>query len=72
VLENVGLTEYEAAEAEQAFYAHDREAMRDLAELWDPNIPSAQNAAYVARAKALEKELEMSLLSLLDSRDGSG
>lgn len=72
VLENVGLTEYEAAEAEQAFYAHDREAMRDLAELWDPNVPSALNAAYVARAKALEKELELSLLSLLDSRDGSG
>lgn len=60
-LENLGLTEYEAAEAEHVFYAHDRDAVRQLAELWDPNIPTSKNDAYVARARALEKELEISL-----------
>ena len=67
-LENVGLSEYEAAAAEQAFYAHDRHAMLELAELWDPDIPSPQNAAYVKRARELEKDLETDLLSAIESR----
>ena len=66
VLENIGLSEYEAAEAEKLFYHHDRYTVRELAELWDPDIPSAQNEAYIARAKELEKELEASLLSALE------
>ncbi|MEM6371890.1 MAG: monovalent cation:proton antiporter-2 (CPA2) family protein [Pseudomonadota bacterium] len=60
-LENLGLSEYEASEAEHVFYAHDRDAVRQLAELWDPDIPTAKNDAYVARARALEKDLELSL-----------
>ncbi|MEO0389698.1 MAG: cation:proton antiporter [Pseudomonadota bacterium] len=60
-LENLGLSDYEAAEAERVFYAHDREAVRQLAELWDPNVPASKNEAYIARAKALEKDLEISL-----------
>lgn len=60
-LENLGLSEYEAAEAEQVFYAHDRDAVRQLAEVWDPNIPTSKNNAYVERARALEKDLEVSL-----------
>lgn len=63
VLENVGLSEYEAANAEQTFYAHDREAMRELAELWDPKVSAKDNAAYIARARELEKELEIALLN---------
>ncbi|MEP5630342.1 MAG: monovalent cation:proton antiporter-2 (CPA2) family protein [Tateyamaria sp.] len=60
-LENLGLTEYEAAQAEHVFYHHDRDAVRQLAELWTPDIPTSKNDAYVARARALEKELEVSL-----------
>lgn len=60
-LENLGLSEYEASEAEHLFYAHDRDAVRQLAELWDPNIPTSKNDAYVARARELEKDLEVSL-----------
>ena len=67
VLENIGLTDFEANAAETLFYQHDRHTVRELAELWDPNIPSAQNAAYIARAKELEKELEASLLSALEN-----
>ena len=61
VLENLGLSEYEASEAERVFYHHDRDAVRQLAELWDPAIPPSKNDAYVARAKSLEKDLEAAL-----------
>ncbi|SEF39326.1 monovalent cation:proton antiporter-2 (CPA2) family protein [Jhaorihella thermophila] len=64
VLENVGLSEYEAAQAEQTFYAHDRYALKELAEVWDPSIPTTENTEYIERAKELEKELETALLAL--------
>lgn len=63
VLENIGLSEYEAAEAERLFYHHDRETVRQLAELWRPDVPTADNKEYVARAKELQKDLETALLS---------
>ncbi len=66
VLENLGLSDYEAAEAERGFYNHDRDAVRQLAELWDPDRPASTNDAYVARAKALEKELEIALSARQD------
>ena len=64
VLENIGLSEFEAAGAEQTFYAHDRYAVRELAALWDPNVPASENAAYINRIKELDKELESALLAL--------
>ena len=63
VLENMGLSEFEANEAERLFYQHDRDSVRQLAELWDPSKPVSQNPEYVARAKALQKELETAFLS---------
>ncbi|MEM1075836.1 MAG: monovalent cation:proton antiporter-2 (CPA2) family protein [Pseudomonadota bacterium] len=63
VLENIGLSDFEAAEAERLFYQHDRETIRQLAELWDPARPVSQNPAYVERAKELQKELETAFLS---------
>ncbi|MEJ6477461.1 MAG: NAD-binding protein, partial [Octadecabacter sp.] len=69
VLENMGLSEFEANEAEMAFYHQDRAALRDLAELWDPNVPIAENAAYVARAREMNKALETELTAKLDAED---
>lgn len=66
VLENMGLTDFEAAGMEQFFFKKDREALRALAELWDPNVPVAENPAYVERAKELNKELETELVTQLD------
>lgn len=63
VLENMGLSEYEAAEAQRVFYAHDRESLRELAALWNPDIPPAQNKAYIERSKQLEKDLETAILN---------
>ncbi|MDP5335173.1 MAG: monovalent cation:proton antiporter-2 (CPA2) family protein [Paracoccaceae bacterium] len=66
VLENMGLTEYEAAQAETVFYHHDRDALRQLAELWDPSLPAEQNTAYIKRARELNKELEVLLLARME------
>ncbi|MCE8009790.1 monovalent cation:proton antiporter-2 (CPA2) family protein [Aestuariivita sp.] len=63
VLENIGLTDYEAAEAEQTFYAHDRMSVRELAQVWRPDLAPGDNPEYIARARELEKELETALLS---------
>ncbi len=60
-LENLGLTEFEAAELEQAFYQHDRAALRELAALWRPGVPMTEVPEYVARARELNSELEMEL-----------
>ncbi|MEL6169341.1 MAG: cation:proton antiporter [Pseudomonadota bacterium] len=61
VLETMGLADFEASELEHQFFRQDREALRELAELWDPDIPIEENAAYVARSKELDKDLELAL-----------
>ncbi|SEO86767.1 Kef-type potassium/proton antiporter, CPA2 family [Salinihabitans flavidus] len=71
VLENMGFNEYEAAQATNTFYNHDRYSVRELAQLWDPEVPTAKNTAYVERARELEKELETALLSKLEGDDAA-
>ncbi len=68
VLENVGMSEYEAAIAEETFYHHDRKTIAELAKVWDPAVPTGENAAYVTRAKELERELETELYTALTER----
>ena len=63
VLENMGLTEFEAAEAQTTFYHADRTAVRELAEVWKPGVSVMDNPAYIERAKALNKDLETALVS---------
>lgn len=60
-LENLGLTDFEAAELEHTFYQHDRTALRELAELWRPGVPVADVPEYVARARELNNDLETAL-----------
>ncbi|WP_425072683.1 monovalent cation:proton antiporter-2 (CPA2) family protein [Sagittula sp. S175] len=68
VLENVGMSDYEAAIAEETFYHHDRHTVRELAKLWNPTVPAAENEAYIDRARELEKELETALFTALEER----
>ena len=65
VLEAMGLTAYEAHEAQDAFYHHDREGLRELAELWDPDHPVSENPAYMARARELNTELEAAIVATI-------
>lgn len=69
VLENIGLTEYEAHEVQAAFYRHDRQTLRELAGLWQPGVTLAKNEAYVARAKELNSNLETALATQLDTAE---
>ena len=66
VLENMGLTDIEAARIEHVFYRKDREGLRELAALWKPDQPVGENTAYLERAKELNAELETALVSHLD------
>ena len=66
VLENMGMSDWEANQAETTFYAHDRHAIRELAEVWKDGIPAHRNEEYVKRAKELQKELETALLEALE------
>lgn len=65
ILEEMGLSEYDAAMSEQAYYKHDRRALRELAELWEPGKPVSENPAYVERSKALDIDLEAALVAQL-------
>lgn len=62
-LENLGLSEFEAHEAERMFFDHDRMSVRELASLWRPDVEPSQNKEYVARAKELQKDLETAFLN---------
>ncbi|WP_372604460.1 monovalent cation:proton antiporter-2 (CPA2) family protein [Actibacterium sp.] len=61
-LEDMGLTDFEANEIEVEFYKRDRQALRELAELWKPGVPLDQNEAYVQKSRQLNKELETALV----------
>ncbi len=63
VLENAGLSEYEASELEKIYYKMDRAAVRDLAPLWKPGVPIDKNPEYIARARELNREQEAALIA---------
>ncbi len=71
VLENMGLSDFQAGELEHSFYTMDRKAMRELAELWDPTIPVHRNAAYMNHARALNRDFETALVATLDENGGT-
>jgi len=68
VLENLGLTEFEAHDQETTFYKMDRDGMKDLAMVWDPKRPARDNPDYIEKAKELNRDLETALLTLLNSK----
>ncbi len=69
VLENMGLSDFDAAEMEKAFYTMDRKSLRELAALWRPGVPVSQNEAYIERAKALNKDLETAIVSQVTDQE---
>ncbi|WP_226779267.1 cation:proton antiporter [Oceaniglobus trochenteri] len=72
VLENMGLSDYEAKELEYEFFKLDRHHLLELAELWQPGVPLDRNPAYVARARDLNKELETALVRRADEEKRTG
>lgn len=68
VLEQMGMSDFEAHEFERLFFKEDRRVLRELAELWDPDIPVTENKPYIERATALNSELETNLVGQMQSR----
>ena len=66
VLEDMGLSDYEAHELEIAFYRHDRENLRALAEVWQPGVPVSENSEFVEKSRELNTNLETALIATLD------
>ena len=62
VLENVGLSAFEAHELEKLFWKLDRSAVHDLAKVWQPGVPVEKNLAYVRRLQELNAEFEAQML----------
>ncbi len=50
-LEALGAHPYEAERQVRGFVENDKKAIRELAELYDPDIPVHENPAYVERTK---------------------
>jgi CPA2 family monovalent cation:H+ antiporter-2 len=71
VLENMGLSEYEAARMTQFFFHRDRENIRALAALWKPGLPVSENAEYVARARELNTELETAIVEHMSEEENA-
>lgn len=69
VLENLGLSDYEASEVEMTHYHHDRASVRELASLWKPGVDLQDNPEYVARSRELRNELETVFASRSAAKD---
>ena len=71
VLENLGLTSFEAGELERIFFRMDRANLRELAELWKPGVPLEENAEYIARTRDLNRQLETALIERFSTGPGT-
>lgn len=66
-LEALGVHPYDAEKTVTVFQDQDRRWLRELANLWDPDIPTMENRAYIQRAKELNEETERAMMG--DSAD---
>jgi CPA2 family monovalent cation:H+ antiporter-2 len=65
MLERLGWPGFDIETAIDTFVTSDRGALRELSELWDPNIKNEDNKAYVERARAINKEFNTGFLANL-------
>ena len=65
MLEQLGWPDLDAHYAAREFFHADRNALRELASLWDPNVPTMRNTAYVERAKEINSEVYTGFLANL-------
>ncbi len=60
-LEALGLPTDEARKSTTVFVAEDRRGVRDLASLWDPDIPPFENKPYIKRAREINRRIEAAM-----------
>ncbi len=61
VLESMGIPVDEAEQRAEAYQRYERRTIRELAAVWDPDIPNDKNQPYNQRRKELNCEFEASL-----------
>ncbi len=59
ILQHMGIPEDEAHRRTHAFYQFDRNATRELALVWDPDIPIEENEDYIARVREINSEMDL-------------
>ncbi len=72
VVEDMGLSDYEAHELEMAFYRHDRQNLRELAEVWQPGVPVTENAEYMRLTREFTDNLERAMATQLGEMAAEG
>ncbi len=61
VLQKLGTNEDEAHRLTRAFYQFDRAATRELALVWDPDIPTEENESYLNKIRELNSEIDLGI-----------
>lgn len=65
LLSAMGWNSFDVDNAAEAFVKADSGAVRELAELWNPDIPIQENTAYVERARTINSEFNTGFLANL-------
>ncbi len=69
-LEGLNMHPFEAEKVVHAFVESDKSAMRQLAEVYDPEIPAHENTAYVELSKRVRDETETAVRSSQSANKG--
>ena len=70
-LEGLGVHPYEAEKISRAFVKSDRDMLRQMAGVYNPDLPSSQNPEYVALAKEAMQQQEDAMRGSHGPRKGS-
>jgi CPA2 family monovalent cation:H+ antiporter-2 len=68
VLKRIGIPAYEVDQAASDFFDLDRDVVKEMASLWDPNVPAMENAAFMKRAREYNEALVTSFADTEDDR----
>lgn len=68
-LEALGTHPYEAEKHTTVFVKQDREGLRELARVWDPDIPVFENTAYIEMAREVSARLDAAMLGDAETHD---
>ena len=66
-LEALGQHPYDAERHARGYVAYDKMAIRELAELYDPEIPAHENKPYVARSREFMERQEEAMRGMSGS-----
>ncbi len=72
VLQQMGVPEEEAHRRARSFFRYDRNSTRELALVWDPEVPIEQNEVYIKRVRELSREMNLGLVDPFEELAGPG